>query len=473
MKKLARGPLDRWLTGALLLAALFLCFFKLTYLDLQEWDEADNIGVLLESADAGHPFELQRMGEPYFDKPHLWYALTQGLILILGRTELAFRLVTASAGFALIVLVILAARRFFSPLAGLAAGSFMLAITQHFVFRPGNMFATHHLRSADSDALMILFLFAAFYALARRFHGWRPGLAVAGLCTGLGLLAKGPLALMPLVAFALYQLVSPARIRLSGREIALAFGTFALVAVPWHLAMLWISGADFFDKYIAYIAQRVTSGLPGHKPDDFYYLRLLGFKRVFFGGEISLAAIVTILLRRSRLWRFERAGALLTFACIALVLQLSRTKLAWYVLPLYPFLAIAVAALVADLEELLPRRAAAAALAAIAALTAPFAAYDAYAIARLRRGKAQIFFSGVKERCGDDVVYADARDSVHIHYFLLRHRLREGLLGEGTCKVTRTDTVLPAGFTATNREVTRGGGFVLWTSRPVPARDGR
>lgn len=104
----------------------------------------------------------------------------------------------------------------------------------------------------------------------------------------------------------------------------------------------------------------------------------------------------------------------------------------------------------------------------MAALTAPFAAYDAYAVARLRRGKAQIFFSGVKERCGDDVVYADARDSVHIHYFLLRYGLREGLLGEGTCKVTRTDAALPAAFTARNREGMRGGGFVLWTSLPVP-----
>ena len=92
MNRLARGLL----VGLVLACALF-CFYKLTYPDVQMWDEADNLGVLMESADAGHPFQLQRQGIPYFDKPHLWYALTQGAILLGGRNELAFRIVTACA----------------------------------------------------------------------------------------------------------------------------------------------------------------------------------------------------------------------------------------------------------------------------------------------------------------------------------------------------------------------------------------
>ena len=56
--------LERWLTGALVLACFAFCFYKLSYPDLQMWDEADNIGVLLESADAGH-LPAAALGVPY------------------------------------------------------------------------------------------------------------------------------------------------------------------------------------------------------------------------------------------------------------------------------------------------------------------------------------------------------------------------------------------------------------------------
>jgi 4-amino-4-deoxy-L-arabinose transferase-like glycosyltransferase len=471
MESAGAGPRLRLATGGLILAAAFLCFAKLTYPDLQMWDEADNVGVLLESLDAGRPLELRRFGEPYFDKPHLWYYLTQGLIVVLGRDELAFRLVSATAGFCLILLVVLLARRLFSPLAGLAAGLFMLAVRQQFVFRPAGLFSTHNLRSADSDALMILFLFAAFASLALRARGWRPGLVLAALLTGLGLLAKGPLALMPALGFGLYQAVSPSRVPIGRRELAWAVATLFVAAVPWHAAMLWRSGDDFVEKYLAYVAERVTSGLPTHSPGPLYYARILTTRRSFFGAELAVLAVGAVLLARRRFWRFERAGALLSLGLIAAVLQVSKTKIAWYVLPLYPFLALAVAGLVSELEGVARSRdrrrarVAVAGLVAVAAVTAPFAAHNAHTIATLARGPVQVFFSGLAPRCGDDLVYADARSDVHVEFFLRRYELRRGPAGGAACTVTRVDTALPVGFAASHREVRRGGGFVLWARR--------
>jgi 4-amino-4-deoxy-L-arabinose transferase-like glycosyltransferase len=470
MKGLARG-----LTVGLVLACAFFCFYKLTYPDVQMWDEADNLGVLMESASAGHPFQLQREGIPYFDKPHLWYALTQGAILVGGRNELAFRFVTACAALALLLLVIFTARRAFGPWPALAAGTFLLAVRQNFFFRPGHRFSTHHYRSADADTLMILFLFAAFACLAARVRGWRPGLWLAAVATGLGLLAKGPWALMPLAAFGLFELVSRERIRISWKELSVAALAFGLVAVPWHLAMMWIWEEAFFQQYIAYVYQRVTTGLSGHSPGPGYYLTVLGDRAVFFGLELSCVAVVAVLLRRDKLERFERAGTLLTLACLGAALQLSKTKIAWYVLPLYPFLAVLVAALVADLLEMAPRRPrlAAALLALVFTAMAPFAAFNAYALLRLPRGPAQRFYAGVQERCrGEGIVYADTRDSAPIHYLTLRYGMRRGAPGSATCTVARVDTELPAGFFATHREVLRGAGYVLWrrqqgTTRPA------
>ena len=468
--------LVRWLTVGLVLACAFFCFYKLTYPDVQMWDEADNLGVLMESADAGHPFQLQREGIPYFDKPHLWYALTQTAILLGGRNELAFRLVTAGAAFALLLLVIFTAGRLFGPWPALAAGVFLLAVRQNFFFRPGHRFSTHHYRSADADTLMILFLFAAFACLAARVRGWRPGLWLAAVATGLGLLAKGPWALMPVAGFALFELVSPQRVQLPAKELGLAALAFSLVAVPWHLAMMWIWEEAFFHQYIAYVYQRVTTGLSGHAPGPGYYLTVLGDRAVFFGLELSCVAVVAVLLRREKLARFERSGTLLTLFCLAAALQGSKTKIAWYVLPLYPFLALLVAALVADLEAWAARRPrlAAGGLALVFAAMAPFAAFNAYSLLRLPRGPAQRFYAEVQERCrGEEVVYADTRDSAPIHYLALRYGMRPGAAGTATCTVARVDTPLPAGFTSTYREVVRGAGYVLWrrnqqaTTRPA------
>ncbi len=461
--------LDRLLTGALLLVALYFCLFKLTHPDLQMWDEADNIGVLLESLDAGSPIHLQRFGQPYFDKPHLWYYLTEAAILLLGRQELAFRLVSAISGFLLIAAVILAARRFFSPVAGLAAGLFMLAVRQNFIFRPAEVFSTHHLRSADSDALLILCLFGAFVMLALRAEGWRPGLPLAGLLTALGLLAKGPLALVPAASFVVFQAISPRRASLTLREIVLAVAVFAAVALPWHIYMALTAGEAFHERYVAYVAGRVTAGLPGHAPGPGYYLRILTTRRLFFGAELSLAAVLALATVRRERWRFTRAGSLLTLALIALVLQSSRTKIAWYVLPLYPFLALAVGALAADLERLArlatsgaTRRLAAASLAVLFVVCAPFAAHNAYSLARLSRGPVQTFFAAASEVCGEDLVYADGRENVHIRYLLLRHGLERGPAGASDCIIARTDTEGAPGGTEGWRELARGGGFVLW-----------
>jgi hypothetical protein len=281
---------------------------------------------------------------------------------------------------------------------------------------------------------------------------------------------------MPLAGFTLFELVSPQRVQLPARELGLAALAFSLVAVPWHLAMLWLWKDAFTQQYLAYIFQRVTSGLPGHSPDPLYYLSILGDRAVFFGLELSCVAVVAVLLQRAKLARFERLGTLLTLFCLAAALQGSKTKIAWYVLPLYPFLALLVAAVVADLQELAKRRAqlGAGLLVVMACAIAPYAAFNAYSLLRLPRGPAQRFYAEVQGRCrGEEVVYADPRDSAPIHYLALRYGMRPGAAGTATCTVARVDTPLPAGFTSTHREVVRGAGYVLWrrnqqaTTRPA------
>jgi 4-amino-4-deoxy-L-arabinose transferase-like glycosyltransferase len=299
------------------------------------WDEADNLGVLMESADAGHPSSSSGRGSPTSTSP------TSGTRSRSPRSSAWGGTSWPSGGHRLRRLLPpaprdLHGRRLFGALPGLAAGAFLLAIRQNFFFKPGHRFSTHHFRSADADTLMILFLFASFALLVARVRGWRPGLWLAAAATGLGLLAKGPWALMAFAGFALFELLSAQRVALSRRELGLAALAFGVVALPWHLAMLWLWRDAFVQQYLAYVFQRVASGLPGHSPDPLYYLSILGDRAVFFGLPLSCVAVAAVLVQRKKLPRVERAGTLLTLACLAAVLQASKTKIAWYVLPCIP-----------------------------------------------------------------------------------------------------------------------------------------
>jgi 4-amino-4-deoxy-L-arabinose transferase-like glycosyltransferase len=443
---------------------------------MEVWDEADNALVILESADAGHPFQLQRGGEPYFDKPPLWYWLTSLLVMALGPVETAFRLVSALSGLLLVGAVMVTAGRLYSLPAAAASGLFLLAVRQLFIPRPSELFSTHHLRSADSDALMMLLAFGAFAALAARVRGRSWGLPVAAALTGLGLMAKGPPALMPLVAFLAWQLVSRRRVRLHARESLWSVGILLLVTVPWHAAMAWTWGDAFLDRYPRYVLFRVSEGLSGHSPEPGYYLRVLSNHRVFFGLELTLLAAAAALADRRRA-EFRRSGPLLTLAVTLAGLQLSRTKIAWYVLPLYPYGALLVAALADRLREAWAapaagRRGRAAALAgglALAVWMGPFAARNLYTVVRMQTGSVQRFFTRVVETCGRDTAWADSRDSLHVRFLLRRYGIDRGGVGEAACAVLRIDA---PGADEAAPVVAEGAGFLAVRTVGTAGPDG-
>jgi 4-amino-4-deoxy-L-arabinose transferase-like glycosyltransferase len=450
--------------------AFLACFLHLSYNDIQTWDEADNAGVILETIDEGNYFVLLRRGEPYFDKPPLWYYLTQAVVRIAGADEFTFRLISAVSGFLLIILVFSVSTRMFSPLAGFAAGLFMLAVRQLFIPRPGEIFSTHHIRSADSDVLLILLLFAAYCCFYRVSCGERNWLIGAAFLSALAVMTKGPLGLIAAVAFFLFLLLSARRISLSAREILYFLLVFAAVAVPWHLLMYAKFGPIFLDKYPRYIWFRVASGLPVHTPPWYYYFRILANRRVFFGCELLLLAVVATLLDRRRLSEYRYGGTLLAFFLFFGMLNITKTKIAWYLLPLYPFAAVLVAGLVERLRQLVIRpglyprwRVGAASLvAAIFTLTAAAAAHNLYSIVRFQPGPVQEFFRSARALCGDDLVYADERMSVYFAYQVRRHGLRTESPGDAGCFIAREDTMLPPRAEEIHRKRLMVAGFVLW-----------
>ncbi|WP_143968416.1 ArnT family glycosyltransferase [Tepidimonas fonticaldi] len=278
-------------------------------------------------------------GVPRYDKPILIYWLQALSVAVLGLHEWALRLPSALAamgwGWAV--------WRFVRERADAAAAERALWIVAT-ALGPWIM-----ARAATADALLNLWLTLACLDLWRYLErGQRPDLLRVYFWVGLGLLTKGPVAvLIPAAAGTLYTLLT--RDGSTWRRIAFDMRGWLLllaVAAPWYAAMLLTHGQAFVDGFILrHNVQRFTGTLEGHSGGWLYYL--IALPLLLLPWSAALPAVLrqikpdvqTPLTRYLWLW----CGFVLVF------FSLSGTKLPHYVLygstPLMILLALRLPAL--------------------------------------------------------------------------------------------------------------------------------
>src|SRR5450432_3702905 len=211
--------------------------------------------------------------------------------------------------------------------------------------------------------------FVVFFALVARLRTKAPiYLNIAATLCGLATLAKGIAGLgLPVIVFLAYLGFTWDWKRLKraqlGFGILLALLTCAVVAVPWHHAMLVRHGKPFWDElYGDNHWRRLVVGRHGDRGTFEYFLRELGYAVLPWIALAPAALAYTAMravrgVRRQGMFWF---GAIWFVAAYALV-SLSVTKFHHYILPSVPGLAIAIGCF---LDDLLERRVTAPALAA-------------------------------------------------------------------------------------------------------------
>jgi len=203
-------------------------------------------------------------------------------------------------------------------------------------------------------------------------------LLLAAVLCGLAMLAKGLAGLgLPVLIFLIYLGFTWNWKRLRRAEIGvgvlLAFVACAVVAVPWHHAMLVRHGFPFWDElYGDNHWRRLVTGRHGDRGTFEYFLRELGYGFLPWIG-LAPAALATAAMRPVR---GETRQALFWFGTIWFVaaytlVSLSVTKFHHYVLPAVPGLAIIVGLTIDDfLSRRVTRVAAAAAILGVGVWTA-------------------------------------------------------------------------------------------------------
>lgn len=300
-------------------------------------DEAYYAQVAREMSETGD-FVVPRFdGRPWLEKPPLFYWLLAASFAVCGWGFAAAALLNGVA--TLLTAGLVAAH--VSGSAGARAGSLALAA---YVTMLGPALAAG---TALTDPVLTLCTTASVLAFLRDRTG---SAALSGVCLGMGILAKGPIA--PLVVLPALVAAPATAQRRKARRLLVTLAVGLAVATPWHvlLAMrgLWTEYEAVFLQQQVFSRVLIAGAQAG---PWWYYVPVLAL--VAFPW--ATPALFALWRWRSDIPRAEAAAIIVPLVA----LSFSTTKLAHYLLPVLPWLAAILgrgtAALWAGSETPFPR----------------------------------------------------------------------------------------------------------------------
>jgi 4-amino-4-deoxy-L-arabinose transferase-like glycosyltransferase len=330
-----------WRVGAAI-AILFALFFGLGSRGLNEPDEARYAEVSREMMVSGDYLTPQLMGVPHLSKPPVTYWLAAVSMRIFGVNEWAVRLPAALAAAGALLAVYLLTASVCGQLAGLGAA--LVLVTSPLFFMVGRLITTDMIMTAmvtGSVACLWRWYIAPTRSIAR--------LAGFYVFMGLGLLTKGPVAVaLPVFALAGLLWRNP---RLSWRDLHPVKGLLLMLAVaaPWFVAVTW-QKPDLWSYFIGReLVGRMASSVHGRTHAWWFFVPVLA------AGMVPWCVWIVVAAARLRLSQDNRADLARMCAAWAglglLLFTVSRSKLATYIVPLLPPLAVLTAMMLTRLQE--------------------------------------------------------------------------------------------------------------------------
>ena len=332
-----------WLLQAsALMVMAFLLFFGRLHAPLLEPEEARYAEISRQMLAEGRVITPVLHGEPYYQKPPLLYWLVMSCYSLLGVHDWVARLVPASAGILIVLLTYAWAARAAGRAAALASAG-MLCLSAKFIYQAGML---------TFDAPLCLCVLAALASAHRALAGAelrRGWWVTAAVLCGLGILTKGPVALV-LVAPVLvaWQFADRRGVRLTAAAWVVWLGVAALIALPWFAAVAWRDVSALRDFFWVHNLLRYLAPID-HEEPAWYYLPdlLVGM----LPWSLLLIPLIGYLARRSPA-AGRRRPAPLGFFLLALLwmvafFSFSGCKRPGYLLPALPLLALVLGTFVA------------------------------------------------------------------------------------------------------------------------------
>ena len=321
--------------GLLFSALLFILFYKLGHHALADWDEAIYAEVSKELANSSNTLVLTWGNELWFQKPPLYFWLQAASFKLFGISELSARLVSCLSGLLIAITLKSFTKILFKNRLIDTLGTFLIILTP---------FLIYYFRFATIDALSLLLTTLSLLYFYKAGDSPK-NLILSALFLSLSALAKGPI-IFPTLAIMLawsairvYPLkTTTLNLKSASKNFIKFLLIFLVLTLPWHLYIYQKFGAQFVDQYLLYhIFGRATEAIEGHSASHLYYPRL-----ILRNFPIILPVLLLFILDFKRYTKFKNYLFFLLF-CFLLTyfaIDLVKTKLDWYALPLFPPLLI-------------------------------------------------------------------------------------------------------------------------------------
>ncbi len=340
---------ERWLesfcTIALLLAALILYCFHLDNLPLRDWDEATIAKVGKEISQAPLS-ELKWLfptmwGEPYLNKPPLIHDIIALIYHFFGIDETTSRLPGALLTAISVPLLYQVGREVFA-----ARTSALCSALVYLTLLP----VVRHGRLAMLDGAVLCFEILLFLGILRSRRDLRWTL-VAGLGFAFLCLTKGMMGLL-LGAIALIFLAWDTPRLFASTYLWLGISLGSLPVIAWYVAQ-WLRYGNTFVEITLWnqSLRRISESVDGNGGQPWYYL--LEILKYSLPWLVPMVGGLKLAIVRKN-WSWSKL-VLVWSGVYFIVVTLMATKLPWYILPIYPALALAAGAKIGAVLNL-PKR---------------------------------------------------------------------------------------------------------------------
>ena len=326
----------------LILLSAVLYLFRLGSFSLYDAAETTYGEFVKNMLRSGDWLTLHYNGAVIFDKPPLYYWLAALIAKLIGFNEWAMRLPAAISGVLTVVTTYLLGKKFYNERTGCLAGLIAMTAFQFLV----------QSRIAELDIVLTLFMTLAIYLFylgyttgERKFYLW------SYVPMALAVLIKGLLGVaLPVCAVFLFLLFKKELRKAKEFHILPGILIIFLIGLPWYIAEYIIHGKVFLEFALGFLfLSRFQGAVSGHTGPWYYYFfaLILGFAPWSQFLPVGLWQTWRRLTPRDPR-PVTRDPELLTLCFILpafIVFSIAKTKIPNYVLPLYPFLAIMVAAM--------------------------------------------------------------------------------------------------------------------------------
>jgi 4-amino-4-deoxy-L-arabinose transferase-like glycosyltransferase len=296
---------------------------------LLSWDEGFYGGVSKEIFRTGDWINLYWSGMPWSDKPPLYMWMTNIFYNLFGINEFSVRLFSSLCGMGTVIVTYLLALKLYNRKAAIAS-SLVLLSTWHFVW-------SSKVGMLDIALTFFISLSLLLFELGTEK---RKFLILSPIVFALAFLTKGPGAMIIPIIICIYALFSGKARKLI--DPCFIFGALVslLILTWWHLAVFKSYGDTFIKGYfLQHLVSRTTTALDGHTGDLFTYFGAIPNKgRPWSAVGLALIPILVFIT----IWKKEKQHLLpvIWACCVILIFSVVKTKLHWYIMPVYPALAL-------------------------------------------------------------------------------------------------------------------------------------